>query len=164
VLFVARIRLASFMAGNAISGSAQAKPARSAILVLNVLDFESSLEGGHDVAGLLMSGPTLHNWKSSQTALGLLSGGYHMAKLIIIAVFLVSATVGAPAFGQNDNRLVAPEIATPEPGHLAIQDYLTSTGATVPRPGVPQASGPTPLDHAIEQRDNQIDSSICKGC
>jgi hypothetical protein len=88
----------------------------------------------------------------------------HMAKLIIIAIFLVTASAGVPAFAQNDNSLVAPEINKPAPGHLSNQDYLTSTGATVPQPGVPQASGPTPLDRAIEQQDNKIDNSICSGC
>ena len=50
------------------------------------------------------------------------------------------------------------------PGHLLDQDYLTSTGETVPRPGVPQASGPTPLDRPIERQNNRIDNSICTGC
>jgi hypothetical protein len=86
-----------------------------------------------------------------------------MAKLIVIA-FVLAAAAGVPAFGQNDKSLVAPERSKPMPGQLLNQDYLTSTGATVPRPGVPQASGPTPLDRSIEQKDNQIDNSICKGC
>lgn len=87
-----------------------------------------------------------------------------MARSIIIAAFLVAASACVPALGQNDNGLVAPEISNPTPGHLANQDYLTSTGATVPQPGVPQASGPTPLDRAIQQQDNKIDNSICTGC
>jgi hypothetical protein len=87
-----------------------------------------------------------------------------MARLIVSAIFLVAACAGVPAFAQNDNGLVAPEIAKPAPGHLANQDYLTSTGATVPQPGVPQASGPTPLDRAIRREDNKIDNSICTGC
>ncbi len=41
---------------------------------------------------------------------------------------------------------------------------ITSTGATVPNPGEPQASGTTPLDRGIEQQDNKITGSICKGC
>ena len=86
-----------------------------------------------------------------------------MAKSIVIAAFLLAATAGGAAYGQ-DNSLVAPEISKPTPGHLLDQDYQTSTGATVPRPGVPQASGPTPLDRKIQQEDNQIDNSICKGC
>jgi hypothetical protein len=86
-----------------------------------------------------------------------------MAKLIIIAALLLAATGGVGAYGQ-DNKLVAPELSKPTPGHLLDQDYQTSTGETVPRPGVPQASGPTPLDRKIQQEDNKIDNSICKGC
>ena len=97
-----------------------------------------------------------------------------MAKLTFIAVMLVAATASVAAYGQNSNgqtngaqpggALVAPELGAPSPGHLAIQDYLTSTGATVPRPGVPQGSGPTALDRQIQQEDNRIDNSICNGC
>ena len=87
-----------------------------------------------------------------------------MGKLIVISFLAVAACAGVPAFGQNDNGLVAPELSKPTPGHLANQDYLTSTGATVPQPGVPQASGPTPLDRSIQRQDNKIDNSICTGC
>jgi hypothetical protein len=86
-----------------------------------------------------------------------------MAKSIVIAAFLLAATGGVAAYGQ-DNKLVAPELAKPAPGQLLDKDYLTSTGETVPRPGVPQGSGPTALDRKIQQEDNQIDNSICKGC
>ena len=86
-----------------------------------------------------------------------------MAKSTVIAAFLLAATAGVAAYGQ-DNRLVAPELNRPAPGQLLDQNYLTSTGATVPRPGVPQGSGPTPLDRKIQQEDNKIDNSICKGC
>ena len=86
-----------------------------------------------------------------------------MAKLTVIAAFLLAATAGVGAYGQ-DNKLLAPELAKPAPGQLLDKDYLTSTGETVPRPGVPQASGPTPLDRKIQQEDNRLDNSICKGC
>jgi hypothetical protein len=86
-----------------------------------------------------------------------------MAKSTVIAAFLLAATAGVGAYGQ-DNKLLAPELAKPAPGQLLDKDYLTSTGETVPRPGVPQGSGPTPLDRKIQQEDNQIDNSICKGC
>jgi hypothetical protein len=86
-----------------------------------------------------------------------------MAKSIVIAAFLLAASAGVAAHAQ-DKGLVAPELSKPAPGHLLDQDYTTSTGATVPRPGVPQASGPTPLDRKIEQEDNKLDNSICKGC
>jgi hypothetical protein len=86
-----------------------------------------------------------------------------MAKSMVIAAFLLATTAGGAAYGQ-DNGLVAPELSKPAPGHLLDQDYQTSTGETVPRPGVPQASGPTALDRKIQEEDNKIDNSICKGC
>lgn len=91
--------------------------------------------------------------------------GRTMAKLKLIAVILAASIMSVAAYGQdNGGGLVAPELSKPAPGHLLDQDYLTSTGATVPRPGDSQAAGPTPLDRAIEQQDNKIDNSICKGC
>ena len=86
-----------------------------------------------------------------------------MAKSIVIAAFILAATA-ASGLTRQDKGLVAPELSKPAPGQLLDQDYLTSTGATVPRPGVPQASGPTALDRKIQQEDNKIDNSICKGC
>jgi hypothetical protein len=86
-----------------------------------------------------------------------------MTKFIIIAALLLAASDSSGAYAQ-DNNLVAPELSKPAPGHLLDQDYLAPTGATVPRPGVPQASGPTALDRKIQQEDNRIDNSICKGC
>jgi hypothetical protein len=86
-----------------------------------------------------------------------------MAKLIFLAVLTALAAPMA-AHAQDNGGLVAPEITKPTPGQLLNQDYLTGTGATVPRPGVPQVSGPTPLDRAVRQQDNRIDNSICSGC
>jgi len=86
-----------------------------------------------------------------------------MAKSMVIAAFLLAAAAGVSAYGQ-DNGLTAPELSKPAAGQLLDQNYLTSTGATVPRPGVPQASGPTALDRKIQEEDNKIDNSICQGC
>ena len=88
-----------------------------------------------------------------------------MARLKFIAVILAASMASIAAHGQdNGGGLVAPELSRPEPGHLLDQDYLTSTGETVPRPGASQSAGPTPLDRAIQQQDNKIDNSICNGC
>jgi hypothetical protein len=88
-----------------------------------------------------------------------------MAKLKIIALMLAASVASAAAYGQDNNGgLVAPELSKPTPGHLLDQDYLTSTGETVPRPGASQSAGPTPLDRKIEQENNKIDNSICNGC
>ena len=89
-----------------------------------------------------------------------------MAKLTLIAIIVAALTAlaGVATEAQDNGGLVAPELAKPTPGQLLDRDYLTGTGATVPRPGVPQGSGPTPLDRSIEQQNNRIDNSICKGC
>jgi hypothetical protein len=65
--------------------------------------------------------------------------------------------------GRIKNGL-GPGRSRPTPGYLLNQDYLTSTGETVPRPGVPQSSGTTPLDRAIREQNDRIDNSICTGC
>ena len=90
-----------------------------------------------------------------------------MAKLTFVAIVIAAFTTpmaGIAAHAQDNGGYVAPELTKPTPGQLLDQDYLTGTGATVPRPGVPQASGPTLLDRSIQQQDNRIDNSICKGC
>ena len=42
--------------------------------------------------------------------------------------------------------------------------HITSTGETVPNPGASQGAGTTSMDKGIQERDNKIDTSICKGC
>jgi hypothetical protein len=88
-----------------------------------------------------------------------------MAKLKFMAIIVTALIASVAAYGQdNGGGLVAPELSKPTPGHLLDQDYLTSTGETVPRPGASQSAGSTPLDRAIQQQDNKIDNSICTSC
>ena len=87
-----------------------------------------------------------------------------MARLKFIAVIISLLMADVTAYAQNDGGYVAPELSRPTPGHLLDQDYLTSTGDTVPRPGVPQASGDTPLDREMRQQNDRIDNSICADC
>jgi len=87
-----------------------------------------------------------------------------MAKLALIVIISTALTTGVAADPQNNGGLVAPELSRPTPGQLLRQDYITGTGATVDRPGVPQASGPTALDRKIQEEDNRIDNSICSDC
>jgi hypothetical protein len=47
---------------------------------------------------------------------------------------------------------------------LLNENYLTSTGETVPRPGKSQGAPTTPLDRKIQQENNHIDQSICSNC
>jgi hypothetical protein len=87
-----------------------------------------------------------------------------MVRLALIVIISTTLLAGVAANAENQGGYVAPELGQPAPGHLLDKDYLTSTGETVPRPGVPQSAGETPLDRYIEQQDNRIDNSICKGC
>jgi hypothetical protein len=87
-----------------------------------------------------------------------------MTKLLLAAVIFITPSAASAANGQSDGGHVAPELSKPAPGHLLDQDYLTSTGATVARPGVPQSSGDTPLDRYMRQRNDRIDNSICSDC
>jgi hypothetical protein len=84
--------------------------------------------------------------------------------LALIVIIFTALMAGAVANAQSDGGYVAPELSRPTPGHLLNQDYLTSTGETVPRPGVQQSSGTTPLDRAIREQNDRIDKSICTGC
>ena len=87
-----------------------------------------------------------------------------MLRLALVVIIFTTLMAGVAAKAQDGGGTVAPELGKPAPGHLLDRDYLTSTGETVQRPGVPQASGPTPLDRSIQQQDNRIDNSICRGC
>jgi hypothetical protein len=40
---------------------------------------------------------------------------------------------------------------------------MMAAGENVPRLGVPQWSGETPLDRSIERQDDRVDNSICSG-
>lgn len=84
--------------------------------------------------------------------------------MVIMLGALAGPMAGVAAHAQNNGANVAPELDRPQQGRLLNQDYLTGTGATVPRPGVSQSAGPTPLDRSIQQQDNRIDNSICTGC
>ena len=83
-----------------------------------------------------------------------------MVKLLLTAIIFFVTFAAVAANGQSDGAYVAPELNKPMPGRLLDQDYLTSTGETVPRPGVPQSQGETPFDRHIEQENNRIDNSI----
>ena len=56
----------------------------------------------------------------------------------------------------------------PAPRHKATrllnENYLTSTGETVARPGASQGAATTGLDRRIEQQNNRVSQSICSNC
>ena len=80
-----------------------------------------------------------------------------MTRTLLLAVLLSGSTTLALAQGATRD--------TPSNGGAGVRSgNITSTGATVPNPGAPQASGTTPLDRGVEQQDEKITGSICKGC
>ena len=82
--------------------------------------------------------------------------------LAVMVFSALMAQVGAKT--AKTTAASSPPNSQADSGTSLNQDYLTSTGETVPRPGVPQSSGPTPLDRTLQQQDKQIDKSICSNC
>ena len=81
--------------------------------------------------------------------------------LIVLALGLAFAGAGG-AWAQDASP--AARDSTADGGAGVRSGHITSTGATVPNPGASQGAGTTSMDKGIQQRDNKIDSSICKGC
>jgi hypothetical protein len=91
---------------------------------------------------------------------------------MLTAVIFSAPLAAVAANGQSDSAplaavatngqsgYVAPELSKPTPGQLLDEDYLTSTGETVARHGVPQS----PFDRSVRQQNDRIDNRICKGC
>jgi hypothetical protein len=76
--------------------------------------------------------------------------------LAAVQVIAVQAQPSVPAEGRST--------AHHRPAGLLNENNLTSTGQTVPRPGVSQGAPPSRLDRRIEDKDNLIDLSICSNC
>ncbi len=82
-----------------------------------------------------------------------------MARALFVAAvvslaFMSSATAQNRPTRQNE----------PQGGPGVRSGNITSTGQTVPNPGASQGAGTTPLDKGVQNEDNKIQSSICKGC
>ncbi len=88
-----------------------------------------------------------------------------MVRIGITAAFLAALMANSAASAQTGrgSSWTDPESGTAE--HLVRQDFIVSTGATVPHPGLSQSAGETPLDlnvRAID--DNAVEKSICSNC
>ena len=83
-----------------------------------------------------------------------------MSSPSVIGLGLVVMLTSSAALAQD-----VPARDLPQNGGAGIRTgNITSTGETVPNPGASQSAGTTPMDRGIERQDNQIQSSICKGC
>jgi hypothetical protein len=83
-----------------------------------------------------------------------------MRKAVWFGLLLAAAQVVA----VQAQPLVSVEGRSTTRHRPAGENYLTSTGQTVPRPGVSQGAPPSRLDRRIEDKDNLIDLSICSNC
>ena len=82
-----------------------------------------------------------------------------------VAVFLIAASLGLAAHAQETGgNGSVPAPSGNARGQPLNSDHLAPTGKTLPHPGVPQASGTTELDRAIQRQDDRLEESICKGC
>jgi hypothetical protein len=85
-----------------------------------------------------------------------------MARTTSVAAFLIAASLGLATYAQAAGDGSA--VPAPSPGQPLNSDHITSTGKTVPNPGVPQASGTTEFDRAVQKKDEHLQDGICKGC
>jgi hypothetical protein len=85
-----------------------------------------------------------------------------MVRATSVAAFLIVASLGLATYAHaaGDGSI----IPAPAPGQPVNSDHITSTGKTVPNPGVPQASGTTEFDRTVQKKHEHLQDSICKGC
>jgi hypothetical protein len=83
-----------------------------------------------------------------------------MMKLLFVALLCAAVTAITVAQAQTGTG--------PAPGPNATgllnENYLTSTGETVPHPGASQGAATTDLDRRILRRNERIEQSICSNC
>lgn len=83
----------------------------------------------------------------------------HASLIRAVGLAVFTTIISGAALAQEPARDL------PQHGGAGLRaGNITSTGETVPNPGASQSAGTTPMDKGIEQKDNQIESSICKGC
>ncbi|MCI0467784.1 MAG: hypothetical protein L0Y57_12380 [Beijerinckiaceae bacterium] len=98
----------------------------------------------------------LHPWGRPKTKRALPMVFWSGLLLLALGSAAVQAQSGTSGGGDRAARHKAEG--------LLNENYLTSTGQTVPNPGVSQGAPTSPLDRRIERRDDGIDQSICSNC
>jgi len=83
-----------------------------------------------------------------------------MMKPLFVALLCATITGITVVQAQTGTR--------PAPRHKAVgllnENYLTSTGQTVPHPGASQGGATTDLDRRIARRNDRVVQSICSNC
>jgi hypothetical protein len=79
----------------------------------------------------------------------------------VVAACLMMTLGATSLFGQTGDRPNPPQDLR---AGTSNRGNITSTGQTVPIPGASQSQGTTSLDLGIQRKDNEIPSSVCKGC
>jgi hypothetical protein len=88
-----------------------------------------------------------------------------MIRSTSVAAVLIAASLGLATHAQAaGDGSALPSSSGAAPSQPLNSDHITSTGKTVPNPGVPQASGTTDFDRLVQKKDDHLQDSICKGC
>ncbi len=83
-----------------------------------------------------------------------------MMKPLFVAL-LCATVIGITVVQAQTGAGPAPR---PKAARPLSENYLTSTGETVARPGASQGAATSGLDRRIEQQNNRVDQSICSNC
>jgi hypothetical protein len=86
-----------------------------------------------------------------------------MAKALLLGAALALAVVTVAA-AQTDTAPTPSQTNGARAAAGIRSGNITSTGATVPNPGVSKGAGVTPMDRGIQREDDRITNGICKGC
>jgi hypothetical protein len=87
-----------------------------------------------------------------------------MLKPLFFALLFMTTSGTFAVQAQATGPDIADAASRGKSTRLLHENYLTSTGETVPHPGASQGAATTDLDRLIEQKNNRLDQSICSNC
>lgn len=79
-------------------------------------------------------------------------------------LLVLTAAGAATVRAQTQAPAEAGDPSLEKPRGLLREPYLTSTGQTVPRPGVSQSAPTSELDRRIQEQNDRIEQTICSNC
>jgi hypothetical protein len=87
-----------------------------------------------------------------------------MLKPLCFALLFVIASGAFAVQAQTEGSDTAGAAPQRRPTRLLNENYLTSTGETVPHPGASQGAPTTDLDRQIGRENDRLEQSICSNC